>query len=251
MAYTVKHLAELSGVTERTLRYYDRIALLKPSYYGDNGYRYYDDDAIMRLQQVLFFRELGFKLEDIKAIVSRSDFDTLRALKVHRRGLEKRASRLKQLLNTLDTTIQHLEGEQHMDEDQVFKGFSEEEEAQYREEASELYGKKVVDDSYKRWNNYSKQEQKNIMERGSKIHLAICDAMGMGHDSPEVQAQMAALHDHFQVFYDCTLEIFRGLGQMYPQDERFRAFYEKIRPGMAEFMRDAMAHYCDVQEGKN
>jgi DNA-binding transcriptional MerR regulator len=251
MAYTVKHLAELSGVTERTLRYYDRIALLKPSFYGDNGYRYYNDDAIMKLQQVLFFRELGFRLEDIKAIVSRPDFDTLHALRIHRTGLEKRASRLKQLLNTLDTTIQHLEGAQHMDEDQVFKGFSQEEEALYRQEASELYGKKTVDDSYRRWNRYSKQEQKDIIARGNRIHLAIADVMDRGHDSPEVQALMAEFHDHFQAFYDCTLEIFRGLGQMYTQDDRFRANYERIRPGMAEFMRDAMGHYCDVQKAKH
>ena len=135
MRYTVKQLAKLAGVTPRTLHYYDEIGLLHPATYGENGYRYYGDDALLRLQQILFFRELDFSLEQIKTIIDRPDFDLLHALESHRRGLQDRVSRLNCLIDTVDNTIKHIRGEIQMSEKDLYSGFDEEKQRQYAAEA--------------------------------------------------------------------------------------------------------------------
>jgi DNA-binding transcriptional MerR regulator len=121
--YTVKRLAKLAGVSPRTLRYYDQIGMLKPDAYGDNGYRYYSEDALQQLQQILFFRELDFSLEDIRKIVSSPDFDRLQALEIHRAALKERKQHIDVLIHTIDQTILHLKGKSDMSEKQYFEGF--------------------------------------------------------------------------------------------------------------------------------
>src|SRR5689334_2313491 len=110
MAYTVKKLAAMSGVSVRTLHWYDEVGLLKPAYHGANGYRYYEEAQLLKLQQILFYRELGFELKQIKRILSRSDFDKVNALESHRKVLRKNLSRTRKLIETIDKTIGHLKG---------------------------------------------------------------------------------------------------------------------------------------------
>jgi len=126
MEYTVKQLADLAGISRRTLHHYDEIGLLKPSMQGRNKYRYYNDQALMRLQQILFYRELGLRLTEIRDLLEQPDFDVLRSLRSHKLALQKRVERLERLIGTVDTTINHLTGGTNMKSEEIFAGFSEE-----------------------------------------------------------------------------------------------------------------------------
>ena len=124
MAYTVKQLSRLSGVTVRTLHFYDEVGLLKPAYHGTNGYRFYEEPQLLRLQQILFYRELGFDLKRIKEILGRRKFDRAAALRSHRRVLEKNVTRTRTLIETIDKTLGHLKGTSKMQSEELFAGFS-------------------------------------------------------------------------------------------------------------------------------
>src|SRR5512140_3069662 len=124
---TVKQVAKLAGITPRTLHHYDAIGLLKPSRIGANGYRYYDQEAVLRLQQILFYRELGLPLAGIQASLGRPDFDVLETLEEHKRALSRQRRRLNQLIKTVDYTILHLKGKTNMSAEELFAGFSDEE----------------------------------------------------------------------------------------------------------------------------
>jgi DNA-binding transcriptional MerR regulator/quercetin dioxygenase-like cupin family protein len=124
MAYTVKQVAEMSGVSVRTLHFYDEIGLLPPAYHGANGYRYYEEPQLLTLQQILFYRELGFELKDVQRILGRADFQQVAALRSHREVLEASLARTRRLLETIDATIGHLEGRTDMTSEQLFGGFS-------------------------------------------------------------------------------------------------------------------------------
>src|SRR5689334_6650077 len=124
MAYTVKRVATMSGVSVRTLRFYDKTALLKPAYTKANGYRIYEEPQLLMLQQVLFYRELGFELKRIKKILSQRKFEKVAALKSHRQVLEQNATRARTLIETVDKTIRHLKGTKKMKSEELFKGFS-------------------------------------------------------------------------------------------------------------------------------
>jgi DNA-binding transcriptional MerR regulator len=123
VAYTVKGLAKISGVSVRTLHWYDEIGLLKPACYGANGYRYYEEGQLLRLQQILFFKELGFNLNDIQKMISQSDFSNIEALRGHRKVLEKDIARKSGLIDTVDKTIQYLKGKQVMKNEELYYGF--------------------------------------------------------------------------------------------------------------------------------
>src|SRR3990170_4535706 len=134
MAYTVTKLAQISGVSVRTLHWYDEVGLLKPAYYGANGYRYYEEEQLLILQQILFFRELGFELKQIKRVLGRSDFDKMVALSSHRKVLQKNLERTKKLIKTIDKTIEHLKGTKKMKEQEMYYGFSKEKQAEYEKQ---------------------------------------------------------------------------------------------------------------------
>src|SRR4029079_12926184 len=123
MAYTVKELAKISRVSVRTLHWYDEIGLLKPAYHGANHYRYYEETQLLLLQQILFFRELGFNLNDIQKLLKQNDFDNVNALYAHREILEKDIARKNSLIATIDKTIQHLRGKQTMSNEELYHGF--------------------------------------------------------------------------------------------------------------------------------
>src|SRR5687767_11187630 len=124
MAYTVKQVAAMSGVSVRTLHYYDEAKLLKPAYHGKNGYRFYEEPQLLKLQQILFYRELGFELKRIKGILSQRKFEKVAALNSHRRVLEKNVTRTRTLIETIDKTISHLKGTKKMKSEELFMGFS-------------------------------------------------------------------------------------------------------------------------------
>lgn len=241
--FTVKQLSKLAGVTPRTLHHYDSIGLLKPSRVGDNGYRYYGEDALLRLQQILFYRELDIPLDDIKKIIGRRDFDVLGALQSHKDALNKQVSRLNRLINTVDNTINHLKGKDIMSEKAYFEGFNEEEQEKYALEAEELYGAEGVRASMKKWKGYSAEQKRRIMEEGSRNYTDMIAAMPKGADSPEAQAIVERWRKHMDYFWTPKLDQLLDLANGYNDDPRFKANFDRMHPQLAEFMREAVKIY--------
>lgn len=246
--YTVKQLSGLAGVSVRTLHYYDEIGLLKPSRVGQNGYRYYTDEALFRLQQILFFREMDLGLERIKAILDAPDFDSVTALQSHRQTLHEKIERLQTLIHTVDTTILHLVGEVNMSKKKIFEGFSEEKQKQYEEEARQQFGAERVNESLRLWNSYSDEQKERIKQEGGAIYMDLVKHMTKGHASPEVHALLARWHEHLRYFYEPSLEVLRGLGNGYNDHPDFNATFTAIHPDLPAFLQKAITHYVDVLE---
>ena len=246
--FTVKQLSKMAGITPRTLHYYDEIGLLKPSRVGENGYRYYGDDALLRLQQVLLYRELDLPLEDIKQIMGRRDFDILSALEQHKEQLRKRMARMERLIGTVDETILHLKGKKAMSPKQIFDVFNEEQQAEYEKEAMQMYDPEVVKASYKKWNSYSKAEKQRIGDEGNAVYQDLIQAMPRGAASPEAQACVERWRRHMNYFWTPNLEQLVGLAQGYNNDPRFKANFDKVHPNLAAFMLEAVTVYVNARK---
>jgi len=250
MVYTIKKLARLSGVSVRTLHYYDEIGLLKPSFVGENGYRQYERPELMRLQHILFFRELAFPLAEIKTMIDAPDFDVAAALQEHKRLIENKRKQLGRLLHTIDKTITELTKGDPMKDEEIYDGLTGELK-EYQKEAKERWGNtEAWRQSQARTKHWTKADYQRIAEDGKKFTQLLADTMDKGATSPEFQALIAKHHEGIEVFYDCPLTMYRYLGQMYVDDSRFAAYYNKFRPGLNVVVRDAIAHYCDVHANK-
>ncbi|OAT87133.1 MerR family transcriptional regulator [Desulfotomaculum copahuensis] len=255
MAYTVKAVANMTGVSIRTLHHYDQIGLLKPASLTPAGYRLYSDADIDKLQQVLFFKELEFSLEEIKVILDRPDFDRKKALAAHRELLLEKKKRLEELIGLVDTTLENLERGKSMTGKEFFAPFDmkkiEEAKEKYRDEARQKYDPKLVAESGEKTSRYTEADWRAIHEQEMSIYRRVAAAMDAGKDPADTEVQEAIGERYREInerYYTCTPQIFRGLGEMYVADSRFTAFYERLRPGMAEFMRQAMAVYSDSLE---
>jgi len=241
---SIKQLSTLAGVSVRTLHYYDQIGLLTPQRERENNYRFYTRDSLLNLQQILFYREMEFSLEQIAAILNQPDFDLVEALEKHREALKGKAKRLNTLLETVDNTISNLKGQKDMTQNQYFKGFSDEQQAEYEKEAAQKWDPDLVHESNRRWKNLSQAEKDALMKRGESIMLALRDAMSKGPASAEAQKGIADWKEQINFFYDCSDEILLGLGRMYIEDPRFKATYDRIDPKLAEFKYEAIKVYC-------
>ena len=243
--YTVKQLARLAGVSARALHYYDQIGLLPPDSVGENGYRYYGTAALLRLQQILFFKELEFRLSDIKEILDQADFDLVRALHAHRRALEQRAQRLNRLVDTIDHTIAQIQGETEMEPKKLFAEFSDEQQKEYDAEAKRRWGHTdAYKESQRRWGSYSAEQKKKMGEEGEAIYRDMVAAISLGPVSPQAQAGVARWRQHLRYFYEPSDEMLLGLADMYNDDPAFAATFQRIHPDLAGFMRQAMQHFC-------
>ena len=245
---TVKQLSKLAGVTPRTLHHYDEIGLLKPSRVGDNGYRYYGEESLLRLQQILFYRELGIPLEDIKKIIGRGDFDVLSALRSHKEALQKQVTRLNRLIHTVDNTIIHLKGNSTMSDKAYFEGFTEEEQEKYAAEAEELYGSESVRESNRKWKAYPAAKKEAIMAEGKAVYTEMIAAMPKGATSKDVQAIVERWRKHLEYFWTPNLDQLLALANGYNDDPRFKANFDKMHPELAEFMREAVKVYVANQK---
>ncbi len=241
--FTVKQLSKMAGVTPRTLHHYDDIGLLKPSQVGDNGYRYYGEEALLKLQQILFYRELGFPLDDIKKIMGRRDFDVLSALETHKESLGRQMERTKRLLVTVDNTIQHIKGEKIMSQKGLFEGFSEEEQEKYAQEAEQLYDPETVRESNRKWKAYSAAKKDAIMAEGKAVYVDMIAAMPKGAPSAEVQSIVERWRKHMDYFWTPNLDQLLELADGYNNDPKFKANFDKMHPKLAEFMREAVKVY--------
>jgi DNA-binding transcriptional MerR regulator len=245
MEYTVIQLARLAGVSARTLRYYDQIDLLTPVSLGENGYRYYDKAALFRLQQILFFKELEFRLSDIKQILDGPDFDLVHALHAHRRALEQRVQRLNRLVGTIDHTIAQIQGETEMEPKKLFAEFSEEQQKEYDAEAKRRWGHTdAYKESRKRYGSYSAEQKKRVGEESETIYRDMVAIMPLGPSSPQAQACVARWRQHLQHFYEPSDEMLLGLAELYTDDPAFAATFQRIHPDLAGFMRQAIQAFC-------
>ncbi len=254
MAYTVKKLSELSGVTIRTLHFYEEIGLLKPAYHGSNGYRYYEEKELLQLQQILFFKELGFSLKQIQKVLGRGDFDQLSALYSHRKSLNQEWEKIGQLLKTIDKTIKHLKGKKKMKDQEIYHGFiTKEKQAEYEQYLINRLGdvvKDPIEASKKRMKNWSKAD----WDKFSKEWNAICKDLAklleknLKPDSAEVQK---VIRRHYEWLpwtgNTCAKEAYTGLGQGYTEFEWKKAFapYDPDHPRLAKFMAEAMKIFAD------
>lgn len=251
MAYTVKQLATLSGVTARTLHFYDEAGLLKPSRSEKNGYRQYGEEDLLRLQQILFFRELEFPVAQIKRILNAPSFDMRAALRDHRELITLKKKRLSGLVKTIDRTLEKLERKTSMDDQDLYGNFTKDEMDAYAEEAKRRWGDtEAYRQSRERVARMSKEEMNVAMKAGEDLIREIVAARAKGAASPEVQALIERHYDGLRTFYEPNLAMYRGLGNMYADDPRFTAYYEKFDAGLAVFLRDAINAFCDTKEAK-
>ena len=249
MTYTVKLVAKMSGVSIRALHHYDAIGLLKPSSLSASGYRQYRDEDLERLQEVLFFRELGFSLEDIRKIIDSPEYDRRQALTLHRDLLLEKRKKMDELVRTIGRTLDSMERGTKMESTGLFGGLDEATMEEYRQEARARWGS-VVDESYRKYGQYSKAEKDAMAAEISSVYTKIAGLMDGDPALPEVQALVGRWHQIInERFYECSVEVFRNLGDMYVQDARFTANIDKTKPGLAKYMRDAMHVYAD-RKGK-
>jgi DNA-binding transcriptional MerR regulator len=252
MLYTVHELATLAGVSVRTLHHYDEIKLLIPTRLEENRYRQYGEKELLRLQQILFFKELDFPLEKIRKLLESPEFDTVDALRTHQQLLKLQKKRLNGLIRTIDKTIQKITKETAMEDKELYGNFSKEEMDSYAEEAKERWGETdAYKQSMERVNKMSKEELKKIGEEGDALLREIATHMEEDPASDVVQDLMAKHYKGLMAFYEPNLQIYRGLANMYVDDSRFTATFDKVKPGLAVFMRDAMLAYCDKNEEKS
>lgn len=244
MSYTIQQLATLAGVTTRTLHHYDEIGLLKPTRQKTNGYRQYEEKELLRLQQILFFRELDFSLPEIIKILNSPSFDMKKALEDQRNLIELKKKRLGKLITTIDKTINKLTNKKNMTDKQLYSDFNTDEQDQYAEEAKQKWGHT---DAYKqsreRVAKMSKEDMANLKKAGEDLAKKIAEVMPKGAESKEAQELIALHYNGLRTFYEPSVEIYRGLAEMYVADPRFTAYYERFGNGLAQFMHDAMLHY--------
>lgn len=252
MSYTINKIAQMAGVTLRTLRYYDKIGLLAPSTRSEAGYRLYSDEDVEKLQQILFFREMDFPLAKIQQIMSNPDFDRKKALATQIEFLEKRAERYTKLSKLAKATLQNLEGGIKMDNKELFEAFDYdkmmEDQKQYEDEVKEKWGNsEAYKISAKRTSRYSKEDWEKINAAGEENlrELIACFNEKVAYDDPRMMEVCDKARRHISTyFYPCSLEMFSGLGSMYVADERFTAYYDKFAPGLAAYYNEAIQYYC-------
>lgn len=252
MEYTVQKLGNISGVSTRTLRYYDEIGLLKPSRINSSGYRIYGRPEVEKLQQILFYRELGISLESIRDIINAPGFNSITALRDHREKLVLKRELLNKLIDNVEKTIAEKEGGCKMTDIEKFEGFKqeliEENERKYGEEIRAKYGNEVIDKSNKKLKGMSKAQYEEAQKLASDILEVLEDAVKTGDPAGELAQKASDLHRQWLCHYwdSYSREAHAGLAQMYTEDERFTAYYDKKQPGTAAFLRDAILIYTGI-----
>ncbi|MCK9360822.1 MerR family transcriptional regulator [Patescibacteria group bacterium] len=254
MPYTVNKLAQLAGVSVRTLHYYDEVGLLKPSKIEKNGYRSYEERELLKLQQIMFFRELDFPVEEIKKIMSSPAFDMRQALRDHRVMIELKKKRLAGLIKTIDKTIQKLDSKKPMDEkdmQEAFDTFGEDTVKKYAEEVKQRWGHtEAYKQSMERYAKTTKEDMEKYKKDADIFMKKAAEVSAHGALSPEFQEIIAQHFDALRTWYEPNFEMYRGLAKMYVDDPRFTAYYEKYKPGLAKIFSEAMLYYADQNEPK-
>ncbi|GAB2640422.1 MerR family transcriptional regulator [Kribbella swartbergensis] len=245
MAWSIAEVARASGVTSRTLRHYHSIGLLVPARTAPNGRRYYEQEQLLRLQQILLLRDLGLSLDVVAEVVAhRSSQDTIEVLARHKEWLLREQLRLGQLVRTVDSTIENLRKGGEMSPEKVFEGF---EHNPYEAEARERWGDEAVDASYERMRGWSEADAEKARTGYTRVHegLAALKAEGVAVTELSVQELIQLHYEVTCLFWTPTREAYKGLGQLYVDDERFRQNIGSGDDSLVEYLRDAMTVYAD------
>lgn len=254
MEYSIQKLAAMSGVTTRTLRYYDQIGLLKPLRVNSAGYRIYGSVQVDLLQQILFYRELGFPLEEIRQIVTEPGFDRRKAMVAHRQALLARRQQLDTLIDNLTKTIESEDGQRNMSDKEKFAGFKkqmvEENEAKYGAEIRRKYGDKTIDESNVKMMGMTREQYDAMQQMAAEIHDGLERAVQAGLEpTGEEGHRLAALHKEWLGFTwnVYSKEAHGGLVEMYVLDERFKVYYDDHVEGCAQWLRAAVKAWLETQ----
>jgi DNA-binding transcriptional MerR regulator len=254
MGYTINKLAKLAGVSVRTLHYYDEVGLLKPSAVQKNGYRVYEQAELLKLQQILFFRELDFPLEEIKQAFSSPSFNTQRALRDHRAMIELKKRRLSGLIKTIDRTLKKLDSQKPMEEkdlQQLYETFGEDTIKNYAEEVKQRWGDtEAYKQSMERASKTTKADYEKYKKDSDIFMKKVAATMDKGATSPEFQTLIAEHFKSLSAWYEPNFEMYRGLANMYVEDPRFTAYYENYRPGLAKVFSEAILYFIEHNQPK-
>jgi len=245
MAWSITEVAKESGVTSRTLRHYHAIGLLVPARTAPNGRRYYDQEQLLQLQQILLLRDLGLSLDVVAEVIARrSTSSTIEVLGRHKEWLLREQLRLGRLIRTVDSTIENIERGGEMAPDKVFEGF---EHNPYEAEARERWGDEAVDASYQRMRGWSEADAEKARTGYTRVHegLAALKAEGVDVLAPSVQELIQLHYEIVSLFWTPNKDAYKGLGQMYVDDERFQATIGGAE--LTEYLRDAMNVYADTR----
>ncbi len=250
MEYTIKKLAQLSGVSIRTLHWYDEVGLLKPAYCGTNGYRYYQEEQLLLLQQILFFREIGLSLKEIIQVITQDDFDKIKTLQAHKQVLENSLNKKLVLIKTIDKTLLHLQGKYIIKNEELYHGFDSERQEEYEKYLVHGQGsasEALIFESKKRTAKWGKDEWDPVKNEGDAIHkaLAKCIDKGLTPESNEVQEIMKRHCQMINRFYEVSKDVYVGLSQLYVEHPDFKKFFDVYHKDMIPFIGKAMRFYAD------
>jgi DNA-binding transcriptional MerR regulator len=241
--WSIQDLARAAGTTSRTLRHYAAIGLLTPSRIGGNGYRYYDQDSLVRLQRILLLRDLGLGLPAIAEVLGGQQ-DTATALRTHLALLEQERRRVGRQIESVRTTLRKTEGGEQLMAEEVFDGFDH---TRYEGEVTQRWGREAYERGDRWWRSLSDTEKRSFHQRQVDIAADYGRALraGISADSDEVQAITRRHVDWLSVTTTPTRDYLIGLGEMYVADPRFTATYDVHGEGTAAFVRDAMKVYAE------
>jgi DNA-binding transcriptional MerR regulator len=249
MHYTVKTLAKASGVSVRTLHYYDEIGLLKPAFYGENHYRYYETEQLLTLQQVLFFRELDIPLNEIQEILSRDNFDKVEALFSHKHILKQKLNRMQMLIKTIDITIAHLKGKMIMNDIEMYEGFDLNKQQEYEKYLLDqgILTEKEVHESWKNVKYWKKEDWEKFHQEGDALNKALALAIKANFlpESTEVQSLIRRHYEWVKCFWTPTKTSYVGLGEMYLAYPDFRQYYDAYHPKLANYLVAGMKLFAE------
>lgn len=251
MEYTINKLANIAGVSTRTLRYYDEIDLLKPCRISSSGYRIYGEKEVDILQQIMFYKSMDMKLSDIKNIISDPDFEVEKALEKHKEELIKRKEEIEELIRTVQKTIKNKKGEIKMSNKEKFEGFKkgkiEENEKKYGKEIRSKYGEETIKESNKKFMNLKEED----FEKMNNVEKELFELLKVVLESNNIEGEegkrVYELHRQWLSFTwpKYTKEAHIGLANMYLQDERFENYYDKrIKNGATKILRDCIVKYA-------
>ncbi len=249
--YSVKQLSKLAGVSVRTLHVYDRIGLLKPLIRTEARYRYYGKEELLRLQQILFYKELGLPLKEISDILDDPVFDVLEALEDHKTSLKEKQDNISILIKTIDKTIYQLKkGKEMLKPEELYEGFHRGEAESFRKEASEKFGSSAVKQSEDYLLSLEKEDFEALKFKARKVFEDLFAARNEKPENENVQKLIAVHYNVIRQFWgtansnDNQAESYSGLGDLYVADNRYTMINDQHQPEFADFLNKAMKYFC-------
>lgn len=243
----INEVAKLTGVSARTLQYYDEIGLLIPEKLN-NGYRDYSDENLDKLQKILFYRFLKFKLNDIKELLE-GGFDNLKILEQQRELILREKEKFEVILHNIEKTISNYKGEQTMTIEEKFNGFKKEDLNKYEDQAIEKYGKETIEESKKRQSG----KEDIVAEKFNSVFRSMAEYKqnGLNIEEKEVQSKVEDLYNYMNKYaFDCSIEVFSYIGKGYSQNPEFKNNIDKFGEGVAEYISKAIEIFCNDRLNK-